>query len=75
MRKMRSQAVATHGAEPAPSERPTRAQWLTLLILCMALLIVIVDVTIVNVALPSIRKEFNASLRELEWITRVYRRV
>lgn len=52
--------------------KPTRAQWLTLLVLCMALLIVIIDVTIVNVTIPAIRKEFDASLASIEWITAIY---
>lgn len=56
----------------APEMKPTRAQWLTLLVLCSALLIVIIDVTIVNVTIPAIRAEFNASLASIEWITAVY---
>lgn len=53
-------------------ERPGRAQWLTLLVLALALLIVILDTTIVNVTIQAIRAEFNASLRDLEWITAIY---
>src|ERR1700682_5322014 len=60
---------APHAAQEM---KPTRAQWLTLLVLCFALLIVIIDVTIVNVTIPSIRKEFNASLQSIEWIKAIY---
>lgn len=56
----------------APEMKPTRAQWLTLLVLCMALLIVIIDVTIVNVTIPAIRQEFGASLADIEWISAIY---
>jgi EmrB/QacA subfamily drug resistance transporter len=42
------------------------------MVLSLALLIAIIDVTLVNVTLPSIRAEFNASLRDLEWITAIY---
>ena len=46
--------------------------WLTLLVLALGLAIVIIDGTIVNVAIPSIQKEFNANLRDLEWVNSVY---
>ena len=41
-------------------------QWLILLVLSLGLAIVIIDGTIVNVALPSIRKDFNPTLRGRE---------
>ncbi len=57
---------------PEMEMRPGRREWGTLLVLSLALLIVIIDVTLVNVTLPSIRAEFSASLRDLEWITAIY---
>lgn len=56
----------------AAEERPGRDQWLTLLVLGLALLIVVLDTTVVNVTIQAIRAEFNASLRDLEWITAIY---
>lgn len=53
-------------------DRPTRRQWLTLLVLSLGLAIVIIDGTIVNVAIPSIRAEFNATLQQLEWVNSIY---
>jgi EmrB/QacA subfamily drug resistance transporter len=50
------------------SNRP----WLILGICCMSLLIVGIDVTIVNVALPSIRLELHASLSGLQWSVDAY---
>jgi EmrB/QacA subfamily drug resistance transporter len=50
------------------SNRP----WLILGICCMSLLIVGIDVTIVNVALPSIRHELHASLSGLQWSVDAY---
>ena len=41
----------------------TRRQWLTLLVLSLGLAIIIIDGTIVNVAIPSIQKEFKASFK------------
>ena len=58
--------------ETEPGDRITRRQWLTLLVLSLGLAIVIIDGTIVNVAIPSIQKEFNASFKQLEWVNSVY---
>jgi len=54
----------------APATRTRR--WLVLAICCMSLLIVGMDVTIVNVALPSIRRDFGASVSSLQWTTAAY---
>jgi EmrB/QacA subfamily drug resistance transporter len=43
-----------------------------LAICCMSLFIVGLDNTIVNVALPSIRQDFNASVSELQWTIDAY---
>jgi MFS family permease len=40
--------------------------------LCLSLLIVTMDATIVNVALPSIRTDLHASPSELQWVIDVY---
>ena len=50
---------------------PTRPR-LVLAICCMSLLIVGMDVTIVNVALPSIRRDLDASVSSLQWTTAGY---
>src|SRR5258708_36321286 len=49
-----------------------RRPWLILGICCMSLLIVGTDVTIVNVALPAIGREFSASLSGLQWSVDAY---
>jgi EmrB/QacA subfamily drug resistance transporter len=54
---------------PALSQR---RQLLVLAICCMSLLIVGMDVTIVNVALPSIRSDLNVSLSGLQWTIDAY---
>src|SRR5215510_13108447 len=45
---------------------------LVLAICCMSLLIVGLDNTIVNVALPAIRQDFGASVSELQWTVDAY---
>lgn len=54
------------------TKTPTRRNWLALVTLGLALAITIIDATIVNVTIPSIRDEFGASLRDLEWISAIY---
>jgi EmrB/QacA subfamily drug resistance transporter len=56
------------GAKPAPRTRPR----LVLAICCMSLLIVGMDTTIVNVALPSIHHDLGASVSALQWTTAAY---
>lgn len=56
-------------ATPQPSPRRKQA---ILAICCMSLLIVAMDNTIVNVALPSIRRDLHSSLSELQWTIDAY---
>src|SRR6202035_2183602 len=52
---------------------PTRARRLLILgICCMSLLIVGLDATIVNVALPAIHRSLHASLAGLQWVIDAY---
>jgi EmrB/QacA subfamily drug resistance transporter len=54
-------------------ERPSRRQRLLILgICCMSLLIVGLDTTIVNVALPAIRTDLDASVSGLQWVIDAY---
>jgi MFS family permease len=49
-----------------------RRRWAVLLICCSSLLMVSMDNTIVNVALPSIRRDLDASLSGLQWTIDAY---
>ena len=64
-----SQPLAATATAP---QGATRRQWLTLLVLSLGLAIIIIDGTIVNVAIPSIQREFNASFKSLEWVNSIY---
>jgi EmrB/QacA subfamily drug resistance transporter len=60
-------------AQPQPSPEPSRARRrLILLICCMSLLIVGLDNTIVNVALPSIGRELHTEVAGLQWTVDAY---
>ena len=54
------------------ADRPPARPRLVLAICCMSLLIVGMDVTIVNVALPAIRQDLDASVVGLQWTTAAY---
>jgi EmrB/QacA subfamily drug resistance transporter len=49
-----------------------RNPWLVLVLVCMAQFMVILDATIVNVALPSIQKDLGISEADLQWIVNAY---
>src|SRR5260221_2472799 len=52
--------------------RKISRRWLSLLILCTGYLMIIVDTTIVNVALPSIQRDLGFSQSGLAWVVNAY---
>ena len=49
-----------------------RGRWLALFILCLGDLMIVLDTTIVNVALPSIRADLGFSEASLAWVVNAY---
>ena len=49
-----------------------RARWLALVVLCLGDLMIVLDGTIVNVALPSIRDDLGFSQESLAWVVNAY---
>ena len=66
---MTSQAVLT-GRPSVTSGYPWR--WLAAVVMIVGALMDMIDVTIVNVALPTIRHDLNASATQLEWVVSGY---
>jgi EmrB/QacA subfamily drug resistance transporter len=62
-------AVSTPGGEAAP---PSRRLGLALLVIASAQLMVVLDATIVNVALPHIQDALHFSGTNLEWVVNAY---
>ncbi|MGZ8693639.1 MAG: MFS transporter, partial [Gaiellaceae bacterium] len=54
------------------TDRDNTNRWLVLVIVCVAQFMVVLDATIVNVALPTIRRDLAASDTALEWIASGY---
>jgi EmrB/QacA subfamily drug resistance transporter len=49
-----------------------RTRWLALYVLCLGSLMIVLDTTIVNVALPSIRADLHFSSTSLAWVVNAY---
>jgi EmrB/QacA subfamily drug resistance transporter len=49
-----------------------RTRWLALIVLCLGDLMIVLDSTIVNVALPSIREDLGFSQTSLAWVVNAY---
>src|SRR6195256_3596489 len=49
-----------------------RTRWLALYVLCAGSLMIVLDTTIVNVALPSIRTDLGFSQTSLAWVVNAY---
>ena len=47
-------------------------KWRALLIVCVAIFMLLLDITVVNVALPDIQKELNTSFTDLQWVVDAY---
>ncbi len=49
-----------------------RRRWVTLIVVCLAQLMIVLDVTIVNVALPSVQRDLHFSQGNLTWVVNAF---
>src|ERR671931_1280460 len=49
-----------------------RSRWLALYVLCVGMLMIVLDATVVNVALPSIQHDLGFSQSSLAWVVNAY---
>jgi EmrB/QacA subfamily drug resistance transporter len=54
------------------TELTDRTRWYALIVLCLGTLMIVLDTTIVNVALPSIRDDLGFSSTSLAWVVNAY---
>ena len=66
----RASRCPTGMTEEVGTDRRTR--WLALIVLCLGDLMIVLDTTIVNVALPSIRSNLGFSQTSLAWVVNAY---
>ena len=55
-----------------PDALTARARWAVLVVVCLAQFMVVLDATIVNVALPSIQTDLDLSTEHLQWVVNAY---
>jgi EmrB/QacA subfamily drug resistance transporter len=59
-------------AGPQSQQRSDRDRWIALIVLCAGFLMIVLDQTVVNVALPSIQDDLNFSQANLAWVVNAY---
>ncbi|WP_067676857.1 MFS transporter [Nocardia miyunensis] len=59
---------------PEPAETPVRdpRRWWILVVLCLSLLVLMIDGTVLNIAIPSLIRDLNASPSDIQWILDAY---
>jgi EmrB/QacA subfamily drug resistance transporter len=67
---MTASQVTAGGRAAEPGADPRR--WVAAMVLIAGALMDMIDVTIVNVALPTIRRDLHASATQLEWVVSAY---
>ena len=70
-----SQAAVANGDHAIPADTGQAGyprRWLAAIVLIVGALMDMIDVTIVNVALPSIQRDLHASATQLEWVVSGY---
>jgi MFS family permease len=56
----------------ADAAAPRDERWVALYVLCVGMLMIVLDVTVVNVALPSIQDDLHFSTSSLAWVINAY---
>src|ERR1044071_3697045 len=54
------------------TETQSNSRWIALVVLCVGMLMIVLDITIVNVALPSIQDDLGFSQSNLAWVINGY---
>src|SRR2546430_12228009 len=62
----------TTGIHTEASSMTDRKRWISLYVLCVGMLMIVLDATVVNVALPSIRRDLGFSQASLAWVVNAY---
>jgi EmrB/QacA subfamily drug resistance transporter len=60
------------GTRPEHKPQSERSRWIALYVLCVGMLMIVLDVTVVNVALPTIQDDLGFSTSNLAWVVNAY---
>jgi hypothetical protein len=61
------ETVTASASPPTTPAQHERSRWVALVVLCVGALMIVLDATIVNVALPSIQSDLGFSQADLAW--------
>src|SRR3954469_16602259 len=64
--------AASTGPVPSVMHDPDKRKWFTLVAVSFGLFMIMLDNTVVNVALPSIQRDLKVSVSSLEWVVNPY---
>jgi MFS family permease len=64
--------VSTAPEGAALDIRHSRRRWLVLAVLCVSVFMLLLDGTIVNIAIPSILDAFGTGFSQMEWVMNAY---
>jgi MFS transporter, DHA2 family, multidrug resistance protein len=59
-------------AAPTATTPANPRRWIVLGVMCLSLLLIVMDNTIVNVAIPTLQRDLDASTSELQWVVDSY---
>ena len=68
IRDIRGRAATFDPADESSARTSERRRWIALAVLCLGQLMMVLDATIVNVALPSIQRELHFTQANLTWV-------
>ncbi len=68
----RPAAVEAGDTAPSAPVQDARRRWIALVVLCLGQLMIVLDSTIVNVALPSIQHDLHFTQASLTWVVNAY---
>jgi EmrB/QacA subfamily drug resistance transporter len=64
--------MAVDGPSAPRAQQPDPDRWWTLGAVCVAVFMLLLDITVVNVALPDIAKSLHSSFTDLQWVIDAY---
>src|ERR1700755_1608913 len=64
--------LVTTETQIQPQAGEDRRRWVALVVLCAGFLMIVLDVTVVNVALPDIQSDLHFSQSSLAWVVNAY---
>jgi EmrB/QacA subfamily drug resistance transporter len=67
-----TEGIASITRAARPADGADRRRWMALHVLCVGMLMIVLDATIVNVALPSIQEDLGFSQSNLAWVVNAY---